>query len=152
GLDREDRPGSTRQREPRYLDGKQLAELLGALGDEYRPLAAVLAYAGLRLSEALALSWRDIDLDAAELSVREQLDRTGTAVPLKTASSAGTLDLLPALVRELRAHRGRRAGKGIHLVAPNALVFATLDGKPHGHRNVLRAIVAAADKANLGHV
>lgn len=152
GLDRDDRPGSTRKRLPRYLDAKQIATLLARLGDEYRPLAATLAYAALRLSEALALRWRDVDLDGGRVTVTTQLDRSGQSVPLKTAASAATLDLLPALVRELRAHRARRATLGIHLVRADAFVFATLAGKPYGQRSALRAIVTAAEKAKLGHV
>jgi integrase len=152
GLDRDDRPSSTRKRLPRYLDGKQIEALLAKLGDEYRPLAATLAYAGLRLSECLAVRWRDVDLEAGRLAVTEQLDRSGRPVPLKTTASAATLDILPALARELRAHRARRAALGIHLVRADALVFGTLVGKPHGQRNALRAIVAAAVKAKLGHV
>jgi integrase len=34
-------------------------------------LVPVLAYTGLRLGEALGLRWKDIDLDAAVLSVRQ---------------------------------------------------------------------------------
>jgi integrase len=132
--------------------GKRIGTLLGKLGDEYWPLAATLAYAALRLSEALALRWRDIDLDACHLTVREQVDRAGKPVPLKTTASAATLDLLPALARELRAHRARRAGLGIQLVRADAFVLATLDGKPQHQRNALRAIVTAAGKAKLGHV
>jgi len=73
-------------------------------------------------------------------------------VPLKTAASAATVDLLPALVRELRAHRARRAALGIHLVRADALAFSTRTGKPHGQRNALRAVQTAATAAKLGHV
>jgi integrase len=152
GLDRDDRPSTTRLRQPRYLDGAQLAALLAELGDEYRPVGAVLGYAGLRISECLAVRWRDLDLDAGRLSVAAQVDRAGRTVPLKTAASAATVDLLPALVRELRTHRARQADRGIQLVRADALAFSTLTGKPHGQRNALRAIQAAATKAKLGHV
>jgi integrase len=43
----------------------------------------MLAYAGLRVSEALAVRWRDLDLETGRLNVAAQLDRTGRAVPLK---------------------------------------------------------------------
>ncbi len=120
GLDRDSRPSATRKRQPRYLNGAQLAALLDELDDDYRPLGAMLAYAGLRVSEALAVRWRDLDLDAGRLAVAAQLDRAGRTVPLKTTASAATVDLLPALVRELRAHRARRATLGIHLVRVSA--------------------------------
>ena len=62
----------------------------------------MLAYAGgPRVSEALAVRWRDLDLDAGRLAVAAQLDRAGRTVPLKTTASAATVDLLPALVRGL---------------------------------------------------
>jgi integrase len=120
GLDRDDRPSTTRKRQPRYLNGTQLAALLDELGDEYGPLGAMLAYAGLRVSEALAVRWRDLDLDAGRLNVSAQPDRAGRTVPLKTTASAATVDLLPALVPELRAHRARQAALGIHLVRADA--------------------------------
>ena len=152
GLDRDDRPSTTRLRQPRYLNGAQLGALLSKLGDEYRPVGATLAYAGLRVSECLAVRWRDLDLDAGRLTVAAQLDRTGRTVPLKTTASAATVDLLPALVRELRAHRARQAERGIQLVRADALAFSTPTGKPHGQRNALRAIQTAATNAKLGHV
>jgi len=57
--------------------------------------------------------WRDLDLDAGRLTVAAQLDRAGRTVPLKPTASAATVDLLRALVRELRAYRARRAALGI---------------------------------------
>jgi integrase len=152
GLDRDDRPSTTRKRQPRYLNGAQLAALLAELDDDLRPLGAMLAYAGLRVSEALAIRWSDLDLEAGRLSVSAQLDRAGQPVPLKTSASASNVDLLPALVRELRAHRARRAALGIHLVRADALAFCTRTGKPHHQRSALRAVQTAAIAANLGHV
>jgi integrase len=152
GLDRDDRPSTTRKRQPRYLNAAQLAALLNKMDDDYRPFGAMLAYAGLRVSEALAVRWRDLDLDGGRLNVAAQLDRGGRTVPLKTTASAATVDLLPALVRELRAHRSRRAALGIQLVRAEALTFSTLTGKPHHQRSALRAVQTAAVAANLGHV
>ena len=79
-------------------------------------------------------------------------NRSGRTVPLKTTASAATVDLLPALVRELRAHRARRAALGIQLVRAEALTFSTLTGKPHHQRSALRAVQNAAKEAKLGHV
>jgi integrase len=152
GLDRDDRPSTTRRRQPRYLNAAQLGALLEELDDGYRPFGAMLAYAGLRVSEALAVRWRDVDLDAGRLTVAAQLDRAGRTVPLKTTSSAATVDLLPALVRELRTHRARQAKLGIQLVRADALAFSTRTGKPHHQRSALRAVQTAAVLAKLGHV
>ena len=73
-------------------------------------------------------------------------------MPLKTTASAAAVDLLPALVRELRAHRARQAALGIHLVRADALAFSSRTGKPHHQRSALRAVQNAAIAANLGHV
>ena len=72
-LDRDDRAGVARQSEPRYLTAKELERLLGGLTDTFRPVASACAYAGLRVSEALGLRWRDLDLRAGTLTVAGQL-------------------------------------------------------------------------------
>ena len=148
-LDREDRPTAARMTEPRYLTADELERLLAGIGDTFRPVAASCAYAGLRLSEALGLRWQDVDLKAGTLTVTAQLGPNGERVPLKTAASAASVPLLPALADELRAHRSRVAGQALARVQPDALVFTTSRGRPHGRRNVLRAVYAAGDAAGL---
>ena len=108
-LDRNDRPGSARLTEPRYLTDTEIQLLLSKMGDTFRPVAATFAYAGLRVSEALGLRWRDLDLKNDTLTVSGQLGPDGERVPVKTPSSAATIPMLPALKRELKAHRARQA-------------------------------------------
>lgn len=148
-LGRDDRPGAQRKSEPRYLSTDELNALLSSTGATFRPIAATCAYAGLRLSEALGLRWRDVDFDAGTLSVSAQLGPDGTRVPLKTAASAATVPLLPKLAAELKAHRSRVAGQALARVQADAFVFTTSRGRPHGARNVLRAVYAAGDAAGL---
>jgi integrase len=57
--------------------------------------------------------------------------------------------MLPALAAEVRAHRSRVAEQALSRVRPDALVFTTSGGRPHGRRNVLRAVYAAGDAAGL---
>lgn len=148
-LDRDDRPGVGRMTEPRYLSAAELERLLAGLTDTFRPVAAACAFAGLRASEALGLRWRDLDLKAGTLTVSGQLGTNGERVPLKSEASAATLPLLPALARELQAHRSRQAGRDLRRVHADALVFTTGRGKPQGRRNALRAVHAAGDAAGL---
>jgi integrase len=148
-LDREDRPGVKRKSEPRYLSADELERLLARMGKTFRPIAATCAYAGLRLSEALGLRWRDIDLKTRTLTVSAQLGPDGFRAPLETPTSAATVPVLPRLADELRAHRSRVAGRGLLCVQPDALVFTTSRGPPHGRRNVLRAVYAAGEAAGL---
>jgi integrase len=148
-LDRDDRPGAGRMTEPRCLTAAEVAALLVRMGDTFRPVAACCAYAGLRLPEALGLRWQDVDLKAATLTVSAQLGLDGTRVPVKTAASAATVPMLPALANELRSRRSRVAGRSLRRVHGDALVFTTSRGKPQGTRNVLRAVYEAGDAAGL---
>jgi integrase len=138
-LDRGDLPPLKRSSEPRYLTVDQVEELLKTLGDEFRPVAATLFYAALRISEGLSLTWAHLNFETHVIAV------PGT----KTASSAQTVPLLPALERELRAHRSRQARRNVAFLHPDALVFVTPSGKSPGRRNVLRAVQHAADRAGL---
>ncbi len=148
-LDRDDRPGVTRQSEPRYLTGDELDRLLAAMGETFRPVACSCMFAALRISEALGLRWRDLDLKAGTLTVSGQLGAEGERVPAKSAASEATVPVLPALARELREHRARQAGRDLRLVHRDALVFTTSRGKPQSRRNALRAVHAAGDAAGL---
>jgi integrase len=57
--------------------------------------------------------------------------------------------LLPALERELRAHRSRQAGRDLRFTHRDALVFSTTRGKPQSRRNALRAVQHAGDEVGL---
>jgi integrase len=138
-LERGDIPSAKRKTEPRYLTITEVETLLAKLGHEFRPVAATLFYAALRVSEALALTWADIDFENGTIAV------PGT----KTAASTATVPLLPALARELRAHRARQAAKSLALIHADVLVFQTRGGKSPGRRNVLRAVQTAAANAGL---
>jgi integrase len=148
-LDRDDRPGTKRLSEPRYLSPEEIGQLLGHLSATFRPVVFVCVFAALRISEALGLRWRDIDMEAGTLTVSGQLGREGQRVPVKTAASAATVELLPVLARELREHRTRLASRGADRVSPNALVFTTSRGKPQSRRNAFRALHKAGEAAGL---
>jgi integrase len=138
-LTRRDLPSGKRQTEPRYLTIDEIGTLFSKLGDEFRPVAQACFYACLRISEALALRWSDIDFEAGTINVR------GT----KTEASAAVLPLHPKLAAELKAHRQRQAALGVQRIASSALVFQTYTGQPQGRRNALRAVNAASIKAGL---
>ncbi len=85
------------------------AFLSAAQGHAYELLFTVLLTTGLRVGEALALRWEDIDLDAGRLSVRHTLEQLPgkpwrLAEP-KSATSRRTLPLLPEARAALRAQR-----------------------------------------------
>jgi integrase len=138
-LERGDLPSAKRRSEPRYLTVDQVNILLAMMTPEFRPIAETLFYGALRIGEALALTWRDVDFENAVIAV------PGT----KTEASRNTVPLLPALGRELRSHRNRQAERGLERVRADALVFQTRTGSSPGRRNVLRAVQRAADKVGL---
>ena len=149
-LDRDDRPGTGRQTEPRYLTADELERLFVEMTDTFRPVALLCAYSGLRISEALGLRWRDLDIKGALVDVNGQLGVRGQRLDVtKTPASAATLTALPALGRELAEHRRRQAARNLALVRPDAFVFTTLRGKPQSRRNALRAVHKAGDNAGL---
>jgi integrase len=148
-LPADERPSSERTRQPRYLDPSQVDALIAASGETFAPILTLCGWCGLRVSEAVAVAWWDLDLEAGTLSVERQLGDEGSLVDLKTRQSRATVDLLPIVVETLKAHRRAQAAKGLHLIAPDSLCFTTASGRPQNRRNVLRAVHRAGDKLGL---
>lgn len=142
----------------RALSTDEVAALLSAMdGHRLRALVIFLLGTGVRRSEALALSWTDVDLDAGTVDIRGSLTRTGGALvvgPTK-ARAQRHLALAPSVVATLRAHRS--AQRAARLAVGSAwtdsgFVFVSQIGTPWEPRNVSRAITAAARKAGLAGV
>jgi integrase len=117
----------------------QLAAFLAWAADDghlHAPAWATLARTGTRRGEALALHWRDVDLDAGTIAVRRSVGvvrvkgegATVSEGPTKTGKPR-VVDTGPATVAVLRAHRRERAAMALQLAAADALVFATEEGE-----------------------
>jgi integrase len=155
-------------REMDYLRTREIPRYLDACGETYRPLAETLIATGLRISEALALTWDDVDFPARTLRVlafpqgrRARLDE-GRSLPLgrlrrasRNRLAGDTADSGPdgrghlgvpgparrralALGRLARPAQARARGRGL---APQA---APARSAPHRGR-VLAGRRAAAD-------
>jgi integrase len=147
-LDRVERPSSDDERPKRILTADELARLLAAVEDDWRPLFTLAAETGGRLAEVLGLTWQDIDLESQTIAFTHQLDRTGQRVQLKTKRSRRVLEVTPSLVSTLRRVKLASARSG-----PHDLVFTTKLGTPHDHRNVGgRVLSRAVKRAGLGAV
>jgi integrase len=109
--------------ERRSFTREQLEQIIAADGQPWASLWGVMGYGALRIGEALALTWSDIDLAARTLRVRGNVTRGGVAAP-KTAKSAATIPMLPRLEQILAAYRAQWR--------PNAadLLFASRNGTP----------------------
>jgi integrase len=99
-----------------------------------RAMLAVLIFAGLRISELLALRWPDIDLASGWLTVAESKTEAGTGRRIKIRG---------ALRDELLAVR---AGLPDGPIDQDALAFPTLTGKQQGPDNFRNRVLAITVK------
>jgi integrase len=94
-----------------------------------RALLATLVFAGLRIGEATALCWRDVDLAGGRIIVRAS----------KTDAGIRQVELLPTLRDELAAHKTR-----VQDAQPTALVFRTVAGTRLKQGNIRRRVLDPA--------
>ena len=123
---------------PVWLDSaEQIGALLDAAGEleressgrtPRRAILATLTFAGLRIGELVELRWRDVDLAAGRITVRQS----------KTDAGARHIDLLPALRDELA--RLKADAK----LASGERVFGVRSGGPMNPANIRHRILGPA--------
>lgn len=135
-------PSEARPPEMQAWTARELARFLRWAEDRDPDLAMgwrLLAATGMRRGEALALRWRDVDLDAGRLQVRRSVGTVKTKGageqlvegPTKTGQ-ARVVDIDSDTVAALRGYRATRGSLSIELVRNDALVLGALDGT-HRH-------------------
>ena len=99
----------------------------------------LLAMTGMRWEQALALRWRDLDLDAGTVSVRRSAGMVRVAGEGAGVHEGDTKSGKPRVVNlddgaaaVLRAWRKDRGSMALQLITPGSLVFGDLEGQ---HRN-----------------
>jgi integrase len=108
----------------------------------------------MRRGEPLGLRWRDVDLDAATITVRRSAGliqvagqgKTVTEGPTKTGKPR-VIDLDPATVAVLREHKRDRGGLNLILARDDQLVFGDINGQhrhPERFSHTWQQIVARA--------
>ncbi len=131
------------------FDLDDVRRYLEAAEPQHVAMLACVALGGLRSGEVRGLRRRDVDLDAAELHVRQAVEygltddgrQLGVKAP-KTSAGARTLPMSQALVRILRDYFR------VHSCLPDALVFPGVAGKPMGPMAPVQAHNRAL--ANMG--
>lgn len=113
----------------------------------------VLAFSGLRLSEAAGLTWRHVDLVSKVLSVDQQRRVHKAAEPVmfkapKSARGVRSQDMLDPLYEALLAQLDHEQAKG--LGRDDDLVFTTSLGTPVGIEQIKSAARRATRIAGLG--
>lgn len=116
-----------------WVEPEQLVTLLEAAPKGHRPVIAVPAGAGLRVGEACALDWRDLDLAAGTLTVQES----------KTPARRREVDLPSGPITELWT----LAATSPH-TEPDDPVFIGTQGTRQTPANVSRRLKSAIKKAN----
>ena len=128
------------RKETAYLDENQAVQLISALDSEpiqYRTMVLLILNTGLRRGELCALSWADINLDAAVLSVRRNaVYVSGRGVVLdtpKTKSSLRSIKLPQPVIPMLKQYRSWQAEHRLQMCdlwEDNDLVFPSWNGVP----------------------
>ena len=100
------------QAKRKALSEPELQSLLNALPQEWRLFFELLAHTGLRIGEAIALTWADIDLGQRRLHVRRRRYRGRLDTP-KSDYGLRTIPLAPHLTQALWQRRGTKASDEI---------------------------------------
>jgi integrase len=142
------RQSAKRERIPDVLDLAEIQLLLSKLGVRERTLALLDAGTGLRVSELLALRWRDVDFDNLELSVTRSIWHQVVG-DCKTEASAKPVPLDSYMAEDLLRWRRKSA-----YPTPDDYVFAseTMRGKqPYWPDNLMKRHIRPVAKANGIH-
>jgi len=132
------RPPALARQAPAILTADQIADTLARLaGHPFHTIAALALGTGARRGEIAALTWADLDLDAAAVTIERALEETRDGVRVKapkTAAGRRTVSLPAFAVAALRDHRTAvlelRVRTGAGRLPPSAPVFADLEGEP----------------------
>ena len=155
------KPPSIPDEERAILQPESARDLLERLRGQPLYLLASLALAtGLRRSEALALRWRDVDLDARRLTVEQALEQTAThgirTKGPKTRHGRRTISLPAHIVAELRAHwraqQEQRLALGMGKAPVDGFVLAAIDGRPQSPDAISTAWGRAMDQVDMPEI
>ena len=150
-------PPRVERTEADFLDAEAIHALLrAAQGTPYHTLLLVAAATGLRRSEILALRWRDINIEAANLRVVRALHQLPgprfVFLEPKSGKSRRAVALGPAAILAIRAHREQQEAERERLgmeAGDDSLVFPNPKGLPISPATLSKAFKRIATKAGL---
>jgi integrase len=138
-----------RTRKPRSLTVEQFHALLKELQEPFATMALVSVCLGLRISEALALKWADVDWLASRLGVRRGIVNQRVA-DVKTQGSARTFNLSTELLDRLKTWKQLSEFTGA-----DDWIFASpfkLGRLPWSYTGVREELKRASIAAKIGHL
>jgi integrase len=142
--------GATRKiRKARSLTAEQFHALLKELQEPFATMALLSVCLGLRISEALALQWADVDWLDSRLSVRRGIVNQIVG-DVKTQGSAKTFNLASELLERLKSWKQSSQFSGAA-----DWVFASpfkLGRLPYSYTGTRQELERASKAAGIGHI
>ncbi len=129
-----------------FLAPSDIHRLLEASPEPERTLFALLAFSGLRLGEALALQWKNVDLEHGALFVEKTYSYHGGIHDPKTKASRRAVPMFPDLALMLHEHMERQED-----ASPDQLLFSKGAG-PMDPSNIRKVFGQALKGAGLERV
>ena len=137
-----------------YLEPTKFAALLALIPEPYSTMAYVAVFTGLRVSELVALRWRNVHEDS--ISIEQRFCRGDWGAPKSRASNAtiavnqcvlNRLTRLKTLTVEVKAGRTVRKYRAVRSCGPDDLVFQSLKtGAPMRDNNILTRHIKPAGR------
>jgi len=143
------RGSSKRVRKPRSLTVQEFQKLAAQLKQPFRTMALLAVCLGLRVSELLALKWRDVDWLNGKLSVDRSIVRQ-VVDDVKTDSSRKTLSVDHELQGVLQVWKQKT-----QFGSDDDWIFASpskLGRLPYSYTGFWRELERAATAAGIGHL
>jgi integrase len=138
---------SKRLRQPRSLTVEQFRLLVSHLRDPFNTLALMCVCFGLRISEALALKWADVDWLNGTLRVERGIVQQ-VVDDVKTDDSRKTLTISEELLNVLKIWKQKTQFSALeHWVFASPVQLGRL---PYSYTGVKQELQRAADAAGLG--
>lgn len=140
---------SKRVRQPRSLTVEQFQKVFAELKEPVRTVILLCVCYGLRISEALALKWADVDWLNAKLKIQRSIVEQHVD-DVKTDESRKSLDIADELLERLKFWR-----QTTEFSKDSDWIFASpakIGRLPYSYTGVWRELDRASKAAGLGHM
>lgn len=146
------RPGRVRAQRIECWEPEELSAFLAAVrGDRLEAAWRLSAMTGMRRGEVLGLRWADVDIDGAQISIRNAIVTVAYKVLESSPKShqARVVDLDPATVEMLRHHRRRRCEELGRGPDERELVVCSEEGSPIHPQSFSQTFTRVIERAGL---
>ncbi|QGQ97079.1 site-specific integrase [Paenibacillus psychroresistens] len=148
------RPTATKKKMVVWEDEEMRIFLKEAKSSRFYPAYYLALVSGMRQSEILGLTWKDVDFVGNRVSITQTLSHDGKefndGAKTDSGSRAVSIDSATmAVLKELKKFRvEEKVAAGPQLYQENSLVVCTAIGTPVNPRNLLRSFEAIVAKCN----